>query len=476
MILQNSAEQARPSWATLPLEISLLILGIIIEERHPGWSSSAAVCKQWQFVIEKENFRHLHLHATCLDDFARIAVRRQHLISYISLNMGGRYDCPRCFGTSWEAEKTQDLSIIREGLWKLFSILSGWTLATQKSLELELRAHSPSSSGRLWFKRNSRQETPPPKLGRLHPLSSIGLRVPTELPRVDVVTRLTLGRQLQRRLQPLQLRNLLDKLGHLEHMVYEPKRGWNRFYAGVLTTTYEATIRNHFPKTLKTLSVFEDPDDRIDPALDYSWWGLRVPFAFHDVDPRIGAAFASLSLSLEQLSAAYMVNAEDFFGACLPTWTWEHLQSLALTSALLHPMGNPDEISALLSSAAATALRMPRLCSLVVWNRREDNACAFVYRHRGLNKGGPSITWRGTWNLEVTPAVEEAWQAVASQKASPLELEIEKEDIEGEVQSHADAISRLALPCFVVVPISADDEEGREAAANIVSTCPLTSD
>lgn len=109
-----------------------------------------------------------------------------------------------------------------------------------------------------------------------------------------------------------------------------------------------------------------------------------------------------------------MINAEDFFGACLQTWTWEHLQSLALTSALLQPTGNPDEISALLSSAAATALRMPSLRTLMLWNGRVDNACAFVYRHRGLNKGGRSITWRGTWNLEVTPAVEEAWQAVAS--------------------------------------------------------------
>ncbi|EAQ84944.1 predicted protein [Chaetomium globosum CBS 148.51] len=156
--------------------------------------------------------------------------------------MAGLCNCPRCFRTGWEAEETRNLSIIREGLWKLFSILSGWTLVTQKSLELELKAHhSPSNSDR-WFKMNPRKETPPRKQGRLHPLSSIGLRFPTELPRVDVVTRLTLGRQLQHRLQPLQLRSLLHKLGHLEYMVYEPERDWNRFYAGALMTTYDITI------------------------------------------------------------------------------------------------------------------------------------------------------------------------------------------------------------------------------------------
>jgi hypothetical protein len=150
---------------------------------------------------------------------------------------------------------------------------------------------------------------------------------------------------------------------------------------------------------------------------------------------------------------SYLSNAEDFFGACLPTWTWEHLRSLALTSALLQPAGSRANIYALLSSAAAAALRMPRLQTLVLWNGRRGNACAFAYHHQHQGRGRPHIAWRSTWDLELTHTVVEAWQTVASQ-ARPSELGIEKQDIPGGVDSHGDAIHHLALPCPVVAPAS----------------------
>ncbi len=212
-------------------------------------------------------------------------------------------------------------------------------------------------------------------------------------------------------------------------------------------------IRNGLPKTLKTLSVFEDFDDSLAAALANP--GLLGPVFPVDsvriVDPRIGAAFASRSLDLEQLSVSYLSNAEDFFGACLQTWTWEHLRSLALTSALLQPAGSRGKIYALLSSAAAAALRMPRLHTLVLWNGRRGNGCAFVYHHQ--DRGRPHIAWRSTWDLELTHAVVEAWQTVASQ-VRPSELSIEKQYIQGWVDSHGDAIHRLASPCLVVAPAS----------------------
>jgi hypothetical protein len=220
--------------------------------------------------------------------------------------------------------------------------------------------------------------------------------------------------------------------------------------ANTRTPEYAFVIQNGLPKTLKTLSVFEDFDDSLAAALAhpprlYPVDSVRI------VDPRIGAAFASRSLHLEQLSVSYLSNAEDFFGACLPTWTWEHLRSLALTSALLQPAGSRANIYALLSSAAAAALRMPRLQTLVLWNGRRGNACAFVYHHQ--DRGRPHIAWRSTWDLKLAHAVVEAWQTVASQ-ARPSELGIEKQDIPGGVDSHGDAIHRLALPCPVVAPAS----------------------
>ncbi|KAH6854041.1 hypothetical protein B0I37DRAFT_441106 [Chaetomium sp. MPI-CAGE-AT-0009] len=497
MILRSSAKQKRPCWTTLPVEIRLLILEGITQQRHPGWASSAAVCKEWQFVIERENFRQLNLHVPCLDDFERITVQRQHLVSYISLDIElPCYTCRCCHWSESETWVRRNSSIVSKGIWKLFSILSGWTLANQKGLALELSAHSPSDSDH-WFKhyrfssgrvgddeddvisgrdmgsrllddpkhgwRNAQQETPPPRLAVLRLFATINLRFPAELPQVDVVTRLTIRRQLRRRLQPIALQLVLGKLSRLEHMVYEPWRPWDRFHARVVDQEYAFVIRNGLPKSLKTLSIFEDFDDSLAAAL--ARLGPLGPVFPVDsvriVDPRIGATFASRSLDLEQLSVSYLSNAEDFFGACLQTWTWEHLRSLALTSALLQPAGNPGRIYALLSSAAAAALRMPKLHTLVLWNGRRGNACAFVYHHQDRSR--PYIAWRSTWDLELTHAVVEEWQTVASQ-VRPSELGIEKQPVlrSGRVVSLSDATRRALAAAYAAA----------DAAAEALLACP----
>jgi hypothetical protein len=124
------------------------------------------------------------------------------------------------------------------------------------------------------------------------------------------------------------------------------------------------------------------------------------------VDARIDAAFASGSLDLEQLSVSYVVNADDFLQACISIWTWQRLQSLALTSQLLRHMGSYLETDALLYQAGLAALRMPRLHTLVLWNGTKGNACAFIYH---VDRDGAYVTWRGTWDLELSPRVIKVW-------------------------------------------------------------------
>lgn len=46
-------------WPSLPAELRLQILELVAEQRHPGWVTCAAVCKEWQIEIERVNFRHL---------------------------------------------------------------------------------------------------------------------------------------------------------------------------------------------------------------------------------------------------------------------------------------------------------------------------------------------------------------------------------------------------------------------------------
>ncbi len=265
MMSGSSTKPEPPRWTALPPEIRLLILEAITQQKNSGWASSAAVCKEWQFVIEKQNFRQLRLSAPCLREFERIALRRQHLIRNILLDIKlPCYTCQVCHHSETESLRQHNSTLISNGIWKLFSILSAWGPAEQKGLELELNAHSPSDSDH-WFKHyrftshrnpgheddaiskwdwgarasrllydphhgwwNCRQEKPPPKAAVVRLFTSIKLLFPAELPRVDVVTRLTIRRQLRRRLLPIALQVLLAKLSRLEHMVYEPWRDLNR--------------------------------------------------------------------------------------------------------------------------------------------------------------------------------------------------------------------------------------------------------
>lgn len=137
-------------WLSLPAEIRLMILDFFTRQKSPGWASYAAVCKEWQFFIEKRNFHRLKLQGSCLDEFNRIVIRQRYLVHHIRLDIRlPKYSCRSCENTEtllWESRKC---SIIRDTIWTLFSILSTWDPASD--LTLELKAYSPSDSEH-WFK------------------------------------------------------------------------------------------------------------------------------------------------------------------------------------------------------------------------------------------------------------------------------------------------------------------------------------
>ena len=209
-------------------------------------------------------------------------------------------------------------------------------------------------------------------------------------------------------------------------------------------------VQNCLPRTLKRASIFEDFSGKFATALTNTQLHGIWPFQTEPsriVNPQLGATFASRSLDLEQLS---MVDAEDFFQACQPAWSWENLQSLALTSQLLRATGSPREIDILLYEAGAAALRMPSLRTLVLGNGRKGIACAFIYH---TDRYHASITWRGTWETKLSPRVVEVWERVALERRS-CPLRVGKEQVCGDIASHGDAIHHLALPCRVVAPAS----------------------
>ncbi|KAK4150191.1 hypothetical protein C8A00DRAFT_46347 [Chaetomidium leptoderma] len=232
-----------------------MILEAITQQKHPGWASSASVCKEWQFFIEKRNFHQLRLQVSCLDGFERLIIRQRELVQHIWLDIElQKYTCRRCQETESESWTRRNNSMIRNGVWKLFRILSTWKPGN--GLALELHAHSPSDSDH-WFKNHyfasddegnedetsihetdrnwhdprhgwihGQQVTAPPPSAILALFESIDLRFQEELPQVDRVTCLIIRRQLRRWIDPNSLLLILDKLSCLEQLTYEPWRQW----------------------------------------------------------------------------------------------------------------------------------------------------------------------------------------------------------------------------------------------------------
>jgi hypothetical protein len=244
---------------SLPTEIRLLILEAITRQKHPGWASFASVCKEWQLFIEKRNFHRLKLQVRCLDDFERIIIRQKQLVHHIWLDIElPKYTCRCCEKQESDSWTSHNSFIISNGIWKLLSILGTWKPAN--SLTLELSAHSLSDSDH-WFKNyyfasdnegnkdatsvlevgsrwhdpqhgwiNGQQVKTPPRSAILRLFPIIDLRFREELPQVNAVTCFIIRRQLRRRLHPITLQLILDKLCRLEHMIYEPWRPWERVW------------------------------------------------------------------------------------------------------------------------------------------------------------------------------------------------------------------------------------------------------
>ncbi|KAK3373636.1 hypothetical protein B0T24DRAFT_657456 [Lasiosphaeria ovina] len=403
---------------TLPAEIRLMILEAVIQQKHPGWASFASVCKEWQFFIEKQNFCRLKLQLPYLDEFESVFRRstgRRELIQHIWLDVElPEYSCHLCKRIESISWSYRNSSIISNGIWKLFRILSTWESGPELErgdLTLELNAHSPSDS-KHWFKNNwhdtqhdwvnGQQIANPPCSAVLRLFGSINLRFKEDLPH------------------------------------------------------FFQLVQNHLPQSLKRVSVFEDFSEWLAGILQtgqFVPWQPQVEIS-RVVDPRIAAAFAARSVDLEQLSVAYMVNAEDFFGrtAYNSSWTWHHLKSLALTSQFLrNTMQSRKGIDDLLYLAGITARRMPKLQTLALWNGINGEACAFIYHRDG---GRASIIWRGTWDMQLSPRVVKTWQCVATETHSCGALQISKQRVHTGIASHGDAIHCLDLPCPVVAPAS----------------------
>ena len=212
-------------------------------------------------------------------------------------------------------------------------------------------------------------------------------------------------------------------------------------------------VQDTLPKHVKRVSIFKDFNNQLALALNNatSHFG-RYTETTSAVDLALARAFATKSHNFEHLSISYMIDAQQFFTSCqqLPC-TWNLLQTLTLTSSTLARTAPRQNIYTLLRDASLIALNMPQLKSMVLWNSEQGQACAVIYQRHTAN-GMTTLTWRGTWDLELSDDVIECWRKVDPDSCY---VRFEKEALRDvDIRSHGDAIYHLRLPEGVVDPAS----------------------
>ncbi|KAJ6440070.1 cholinesterase [Purpureocillium lavendulum] len=306
-------------YESLPPEIRCAILEQIKWCKYRGWSTCAAVCKEWQPVIEEENFRRLKLGGECLTAFARI-VRAREYVRHIWFDIQlPSYLCPSCE----ETEPTQRLANINSRYsfahwFKHYIFSSSETdhtdIDTNPAVAWTKTIHDPYHN---W---HHGKFSPAPRESLLRLFAKLDLAFLCELPKVEAVTSLVIRRQLRRRLGAWSIAQVMAKLPRVEKLIYEPWRAYDRRYSKRLDSDFRRLLRDGLPQTLKRVFVFEDFDDAIGDGL-------------------------ALSLPMER-------------------------DAIEATKALLVQAGR-------------VALRMPELHTMVVWYADKDCAAAFIYHKGG---------------------------------------------------------------------------------------------
>ena len=208
-------------------------------------------------------------------------------------------------------------------------------------------------------------------------------------------------------------------------------------------------VQHSIPKHVKRVSIFKDFNNQLALALNNATPHLGRDIEITSaVDLELAKAFAAKSHHLERLSLSYMIDAQQFFTSCQQRpCTWNLLQSLTLTSSTLARKAPHQNVYTLLRNASSIALKMPQLKTMVLWNSEPGQACAVIYQ-RHTASAMATLTWRGTWDLELSDDVVESWKKVAS---GPCYLRLEKEALRDvSIRSHGDALHHLRLPDGVV--------------------------
>lgn len=214
-----------------------------------------------------------------------------------------------------------------------------------------------------------------------------------------------------------------------------------------LILDYEYLLRSLVSKKLRKLVIFQNHNRHHPRDFD-------TPDSAQTQTPVVSETAAETSLKLENFSASFISSwmLAPFFFSRKPSWKWNKLKSLTLTSRLLTPESPETDADDVLKAAAAAAKNMPQLETMEIWNGEAQLAALFKYQPSG-GQVYAAITCRSRWDFALRPPVIQAWEAVAH-KYGGRGLTVTKELLDSaDIKSHGYAIHYLKLSTSVVRPV-----------------------
>ncbi|KAK0727211.1 hypothetical protein B0T26DRAFT_799282 [Lasiosphaeria miniovina] len=446
-------------WGVLPAELRLMILEIVADDftfrsDKKARAGYATVCREWQYFFEPFNFEHLVFDQTRINQFARHvgngeaerAMRRQTYVKAISFRVKlDNYKCKTCRLEETQIIMGKNRSTFTRAILRLLAILSNWPQiipSYRKGITLDIGVYSPSDcrhqfrdfhldevypmqevrdvfADPLWeaytehkarrglatlddshhsWSNGQRSYIPLTSRLRLTREMSLSFNLPQfkssqTLPQVPAVDELVIRRQFYWQIAPDTLRKLLESFTCLVSFRHE---GWQRPTMARqqdFVKAYKTLISRGLPVSLRNLHLFQDSNRDLNPSI--------VPQIVITPNRGLGKTLARASKSLEVLSAAFVVDAIDFFdGFCPltapktlePPAPWENLHNLILTAKMLHPkMSMRHAHPPLLLAAGHAAAFMPKLVLMQLWNGGEGNAC--IYQYTWKSESGTATLW-----------------------------------------------------------------------------------
>ncbi|KAH6608972.1 peroxisomal abc transporter [Trichoderma cornu-damae] len=434
-------------WSLLPEEMRLQVLDALAHGGNGkrGLTNYSLVCKSWQSIFEKANFRRLVLHQSDLDGLDRIPKRCWPYVRHVWLRIElGEY-CPSGSITPERLEDTAAYNdLVELAVGGLFGALKSWEKVVEpdfRGMTLELSIHSPSDSRYLCrgvHAKDLDRQTPLAQ-GRTDSGSSVRvegalarvfggyvhIKFCHRLPRLNLVKRFIIPRHTRRRFTSFTLHQILHGLPRLEYLAYEPWRQFLDTMQDMVDAGYVNLVKGSLPVGLKHVVFLEDHEYGEATIPEPSGSAEEAPT--RKPNPYFGAALASRSLGFENLSASFLVEARDFFRAYKPEWIWRDLRSLTLTSQYLDSQRSSHEINGMLQAAGEAALAMPMLQTLEIWNGGAGQAA--IFRYHGGRGEAAVIAWTGTWDLVFSPHVVAAWQRVGLKHHRCQTLAVERRPI-----------------------------------------------